>query len=55
MAALLGKKEDAVFFVKKWIERHPNDREFVSLYENIDRVLYEEFGLGTDPDSSGGR
>ncbi|MBN2184091.1 MAG: DUF2723 domain-containing protein [Candidatus Krumholzibacteriota bacterium] len=55
VAALLGKREDAVFFVKKWVERHPSDREFISLYENIDRVLYEEFGVGADPDSAGER
>ena len=52
MSALLGKREEAVFFVKKWIERHPNDKEFMSLYRDIDRVLYEEFGIGAAPDSS---
>ncbi|MBN2072053.1 MAG: DUF2723 domain-containing protein [Candidatus Krumholzibacteriota bacterium] len=55
MAALLGKRDEAVFFVSDWIERHPDDREFKALFDDIDRVLIEEFGFGDDTDSTGTR
>ncbi len=55
MAATLGRREEAVNFVRKWIDSHPDDKDFIALYNNIDRVLDEEFGAGVGQDSIGGR
>ncbi len=54
MAALLGRVEEAKGYIRAWIDRHPNDREFISLYEDIDRILLEEFGVDSSSDLEAG-
>ncbi len=54
IAGSMGLRDDAVGFIKSWLERHPGDREFASLYMDIDSVLLEEFGIAP-PESSSGR
>ncbi len=51
VAGSLGRGQDAINFIKNWIDRHPEDKELMSLYRDIDRVLYDEFGIGAPPDS----
>lgn len=46
VAASIGLKGEAESFVREWLEIHPEDREFSSLLENIDRILLEDFGIG---------
>jgi hypothetical protein len=53
VAAMLGKADEAREFIRRWLETHPGDREFGDLYDGIDRVLYEEFGVGRPPDTTG--
>jgi tetratricopeptide (TPR) repeat protein len=56
LSATLGRREQARGFIRRWIDVHPEDREFRSLYDNIDKVLDTEFGAegnSSEPDSSG--
>ena len=48
MAASLGMKEEARKFVTRWLDRHPDDKEFRSLNENFDAVIESEFGIKAD-------
>ncbi|MBU8923212.1 MAG: DUF2723 domain-containing protein [Bacteroidales bacterium] len=50
ISATLGRKEQAVSFVRRWLEGHPEDKEFQSLLDDIDRILQDEFGLGGSDD-----
>jgi tetratricopeptide (TPR) repeat protein len=52
-SARAGRVDDARFFVEAWLNRHPGDKEFRQLLENFDKVLFEEFGIGEPPDTSG--
>ena len=53
VAAMLGRADEARSFILRWIETHPGDEEFRELYNGIDRVLFEEFGVGRPPDTTG--
>ncbi|HSG29129.1 MAG TPA: tetratricopeptide repeat protein, partial [Candidatus Krumholzibacterium sp.] len=52
ISAMLGRRDDAVEFVSRWVQAHPEDREFKSLLDDIDKILYEEFGVGKAADTA---
>jgi tetratricopeptide (TPR) repeat protein len=43
--ALLGDREGAKAFVRRWLAKKPDDQEFQALLNGFDRFLMEEFGL----------
>jgi hypothetical protein len=53
ISARAGRRGDARSFVDAWLAKHPGDKEFRQLLDNFDQVLYEEFGIGELPDTSG--
>jgi tetratricopeptide (TPR) repeat protein len=53
ISAKEGRLEDARWFVEAWLARHPQDKEFRQLLDNFENVVYEEFGVGEPPDTSG--
>lgn len=53
ISARAGRREDASYFVEAWLAKHPGDKEFRQLMDNLDQILYEEFGIGDLPDTSG--
>lgn len=53
MAAVQGRREEAIWFIRTWIESHPADRDFNELYRDIDRVINELSGRGAGADTTG--
>jgi len=47
VAAQLGDAERAKSYIRRWVERHPDDEELRDVYEGIDRILENEFGIST--------
>ncbi len=52
-SARANRLPDAKSFIQAWLDRHPGDKEFRSLLDNFDQVIYDEFGVGEPPDTSG--
>ncbi|MCW3991184.1 MAG: tetratricopeptide repeat protein, partial [Candidatus Bathyarchaeota archaeon] len=48
IAALLGQRDTARDFVRRWLEAHPDDKQFRKLYDDMDRFLEEEFGIAPE-------
>ncbi|MBN2072054.1 MAG: DUF2723 domain-containing protein [Candidatus Krumholzibacteriota bacterium] len=46
IAATLGRVDEAKGYIRKWIDKYPDDEEFKALYDDIDIVLFNEFGIG---------
>ena len=55
VAAGMGRREEARGIVRKWLELHPGDEEFVAIERDFDRILAEEFGAAEFSDSAGGK
>ena len=53
VSAKAGRLDAAKSFIRSWLERHPGDQEFRQLLDNFDQIIYDEFGLGEPPDTSG--
>ena len=49
LAASSGRLEEARLFVRRWLEAHPDDREFRELDADFDRIISEEFGKAHPP------
>jgi tetratricopeptide (TPR) repeat protein len=45
IAARLGDAETAKDFIRRWLERHPEDQEMRGVIAGADRLLEDEFGL----------
>jgi tetratricopeptide (TPR) repeat protein len=45
ISARMGRADLAKQYVRRWLDRKPDDQQFQGLYGNIDRVLADEFGL----------
>ena len=41
-------KDVAKDFIRRWLDRDPNDEQFRALYNDIDHVLDKEFGIVTE-------
>ncbi len=44
MAGFLKRKDAAVDFLERWLAEHPNDKDFRTIYEDIDSFFINEFG-----------
>ncbi len=53
VSARAGRLEAAKWFIQSWLERYPADEEFRRLLDDFDQVIYDEFGIGEPPDTSG--
>jgi tetratricopeptide (TPR) repeat protein len=47
-----GQLEAAKWFVRSWLKRYPDDKEFRRLIDDFDQIIYDEFGIGEPPDTS---
>ncbi len=45
IAARLGDAETAKQFIRRWLERHPEDQEMRGVIAGADRLLEDEFGI----------
>jgi len=41
IAALLGQREMAEDFTKRWLEKHPNDEKFMGMLQEMDQLMRE--------------
>lgn len=44
IAAKTKRRDEAVNFVREWLEMHPDDEEYQHLYNNVDMYMEERFG-----------
>ena len=51
IAARMKQSDSAKRYVQRWLERNPDDQQFRSLFQDIDRILAEEFGIVPAEDS----
>ncbi|MDD3642231.1 MAG: DUF2723 domain-containing protein [Candidatus Krumholzibacteria bacterium] len=52
LCASAGRYDQARWFVQRWLDLHPGDRDFRQISDEFDRIMIEEFGAGGQPDTS---
>ncbi|RKZ06467.1 hypothetical protein DRQ05_04730, partial [bacterium] len=45
IAAKLGKPDTAKSYISNWLTKHPDDEQLSKIYDKLDEVLKEEFGI----------
>jgi hypothetical protein len=46
-AARMGMVDVAKGYIERWLEKHPDDREMRSAFEDIDSVLRADYGASS--------
>ena len=54
IAAKLGKPDTAKSYISNWLTKHPDDEQLSKIYDKLDEVLKEEFGINPGKKASKG-